>query len=77
MRIRECAYTLPFNFFGYNEKNDRDTRRKVLGLDEYKLLLKIIEKLDRFVDISNATGMSKRGINKGYKCIDSPEHEHL
>ena len=47
------------------------------GIDEYKSILKIIEKSDRFVDISNATGMNKLGVQKGCECIDSPYPAHL
>ena len=47
------------------------------GIDKYSSILKIIENIDRLVDICNGTQMSSKGVWKGCECIDLPDHEHI
>jgi hypothetical protein len=51
--------------------------KKCGGMDKYSSILKIIEKIDRLVDICNGTQMSSKGVWKGCECIYLPDHEHI
>jgi hypothetical protein len=52
---------------------------ELMGLDDSSSMILVFDKLDRLVDIMNATRSSKKNVKRPKNChdINSPSHPHL